>query len=267
MELLSVGVYEAPGRHGAISNLIRRHSTNPLDVRDAALEGIEVASARRLLDLGCGFGFMAEGLARRAKPGTEIVGIDINPANGEPFEARMAVFDCRGHFDARALDSELPFGPRSFDGAVSSYALYFFPGIIPDVARVLRPEGFFVSVTHHERSLQSLLDVLGLPGANSPQVTLLRAFSAETGAAGLCDHFETMERREYSNSLVFLADEIDDLLRYVRFKLPLLRRERPMGADLPPEIAGRLRRMLESEGSIEIRKDDTIFVCTGPRSP
>ena len=49
--------YPEPALHESISEIIRRHSSNRVDVRLAALEGIDFNRAHRLLDLGCGFGF------------------------------------------------------------------------------------------------------------------------------------------------------------------------------------------------------------------
>jgi len=259
--LLSVGVYEAPAEHGAVSDLIRRHSTNPDDVREVALDGVAMPPSGRFLDLGCGFGFMAEGLARRARPGTEIVGVDVNASNLRHFTERMEAFGCCGRFFCRELVARLPFRSGSFDGVVASYALYFFPRLLPDITRVLGEGGFFVTLTHSEASMASLLAVLGLPEGDSPQALMLHEFSAETGGAQLRSVFGSVEEVDYRNALVFGPDGLADLLAYVRFKLPLIRRRVPPGSPVPPEIERRLRRMLDDHGCIVIRKDDRIFRC------
>jgi len=263
--LLSVGVYEAPAEHGAVSDLIRRHSTNPRDIREVALEGVDVTAGRRFLDLGCGFGFMAEALARKAKRGAEILGVDVNASNRRPLIGRIDALGCCGRFVCRELVGELPFASREFDGVVASYALYFFPRIVPDIARVLAPGGFFITLTHSEASMASLLEVLGLPEGDSPQARLLHGFSAETGGPQLRRVFRSVEETDYRNALAFQADGIADLLAYVRFKLPLIRREIPPGAPVPASIERRLRRMLADEGRIVIRKDDRIFRCWDAR--
>ena len=68
--------FENPARHAAVSALIRSRSTNLTDVRDAVLHGLDLSGARAVLDLGCGFGFMTEVVARRVAPDAEIVGVD-----------------------------------------------------------------------------------------------------------------------------------------------------------------------------------------------
>jgi SAM-dependent methyltransferase len=258
-------VYAAPTAHGSISELIRRHSANPEDVRDVALEGVNVAAADRLLDLGCGFGFMAEGLARRAPAGTEIVGVDVNPSNEIPFVRTVGRAGCRGRFVCERLVDRLDPVAGRFSGAAASYSLYFFPGLVRSISRILRPEGFFVAVTHREASLRHLLDVLDLPADNAPHLAVLHRFSAETGAGLLTPWFGSVETREYPNDLVFERADFEALLAYVRFKLPLIVRGFPLGMDVPRPIAGRAAVHLEREGRIEIAKDDRVFVCREPR--
>jgi SAM-dependent methyltransferase len=258
-------VYAVPTAHGAISELIRRHSANPDDVRDVALEGIDVAAAGRLLDLGCGFGFMAEGLARRALPGTEIVGVDVNPSNELPFLRTVGRAGCRGRFVCRRIVDRLDAVDGRFAGIAASYSLYFFPGIVRTVSRILRPHGFFVAVTHREDSLRHLLDVLDLPADNAPHLAVLHRFSAETGSDLLAPWFASVETREYPNDLVFGSGDLEALLAYVRFKLPLIVRGFPLGMDVPRPIAARAAARLEQDGRIEIAKDDRVFVCREPR--
>jgi len=150
---------------------------------------------------------------------------------------------------------------------VASYSLYFFPGLVPEVARVVVPGGRFVVITHRETSLRSLLDVLGLPVAEAPQVAALHACSAETAPSVLKPWFGTVEERPYHNELVFERSDLGDLLTYVRFKLPLIIRGFPIGSDVPTPVVERAREALDGDGRIVIAKDDSVFVCTGPARP
>ena len=93
--------HPAPTEHERLADIIRRHSTNREDVRRVALAGLDLARARRLLDLGCGSGFMARAMLGRTAPGATIMGIDREQGNRVPFLAAAAVGGCRGSFLCR----------------------------------------------------------------------------------------------------------------------------------------------------------------------
>ena len=256
--------YPAPALHESISDIIRRHSTSRTDVRRAAFEGIDLSRAHRLLDLGCGFGFMARALAGKVPAGATIVGVDAHPGNRPAFIASAAAGGCRGSYLCRTLVSHLDFPPRTFDLAIASYSLYFFPAIIPDIARVLAPGGALVAVTHSESDFSTLLGALGVPLERSALRALIRGFSAENGARLLRPHFVRVELHPYPNRLTFRAGDMAEFLTLVRFKAPQLA---PAGGPHPDpaEVEERARDVLRYTGSLEIEKDDAIFHCTGPR--
>jgi len=265
MQPPSVRAYAAPAAHGAISDLIRHHSTNRLDVRAVALVDVPVAAADRMLDLGCGFGFMAEGLAQRARPGSEIVGVDVAESNRDAFLSRVEAAGCRGRFVCREIDGGLDFLTGGFDVIAASYSLYFFPGAAGAAAARLAPGGAFVAITHREESLRHLLDVLGLPPGEAPHLSVLHRCSAETGAAVLSPHFEDVELRRYPNSLAFGPGDAEALLSYVRFKLPLIVSGFDVGSDVPDGIVRRVLAAFRERGRVNLDKDDAVFVCRRPR--
>jgi SAM-dependent methyltransferase len=256
--------YPEPALHESVSEIIRRHSSNRTDVRRAAFEGIDLSRAHRLLDLGCGFGFMARALAGKVPAGATIIGVDAHPGNRPAFVASAAASGCRGSYLCRTLVSHLDFPARTFDLVIASYALYFFPAVIPEVARVLQPGGTVVAVTHSETDFSTLLGALGVPPERSALRALIRGFSAENGAALLRPHFARVDEHPYPNTLVFRAADMAEFLTLVRLKAPQLTPAGP-GAS-PAEVEERARDVLQYTGSIVIEKDDAIFHCTGPRS-
>jgi len=256
--------YPEPALHESISEIIRRHSSNRVDVRLAALEGIDFSRAHRLLDLGCGFGFMTRALAAKAPAGATIIGVDSDPGNRPAFLATASAGGCRGSFLCHTLGSHLDFPARTFDLVAASYSLYFFPAIVPEVARVLQPGGTFVAVTHSESGFSGLLRALGVPPERSALRSMIEGFSAENGASLLQRHFAQLEQRPYPNTLTFQASDMRDFLTLVRFKAPQLA-PAAGGPAAPADIEQRARDLLQYTGSIVIEKDDATFVCTGPR--
>ena len=262
--------YEEPANHEVVSEIIRRCSTNPTDVRDYVLRGRDLSWAGRILDLGCGFGFMAEKIAPRVHPDAVIWGVDLCQGNRAEFLRRVRRQGRGARFIAMRLRDSLPWETGSFDLIVASYSLYFFPALIPEIARVLDTRGVFLALTHTVESQRDLLRRLGVGEDVSPLVTLVRRFCAENAFDMLASSFDRIERVDYENSLRFSRREVEDLASYLRFKFLLC------GTRVPAEMSGDacseglsledIRRLL-ADGPLEIRKDDAAFWCWGPRHP
>jgi ubiquinone/menaquinone biosynthesis C-methylase UbiE len=265
MDTVSLSSFESPSQHEVISNIISRTSTNRTDVRDAVLRGLDLSFARTVLDLGCGFGFMTETLAGRVAPDALIVGVDVCAANETPYLERVSSTGRTGRFIHRCIDRQLSWPDASFDLVVASYALYFFPDALPETARVLTPQGLFLTVTHTESSCRDLLRAIGLGDADSRLLALVRRFSAESAGPQLERWFGEVARLDYRNSLTFDAAHEDDLLTYLRFKLPLLLRDVAPGAELPEPFARAVQASLSRQGRVTLEKNDTAFRCTRPR--
>lgn len=257
--------YADPVAHARISALIRRHSSNDHEVREELLRGLDLSAARDILDLGCGFGFWAEALAARAAPGAVLTGVDACAGDEASYVGCVEAQGRRGRFVAAHLVSGLPFQDGAFDVVVAGYSLYFFPGVIPDVARVLGPQGSFLAVTHSEESFTGILEAVGLARESCPILRSLRRFSSENGAALLEDTFREVERVHYLNTLTFEEPDLGDLLAYLSFKLPLVRTGVRFGAELPDSFVQAASEALRHRGRIVVDKDDTLFVCKGMR--
>jgi ubiquinone/menaquinone biosynthesis C-methylase UbiE len=96
----------------------------------------------RLLDVGCGTGWLASRLARA---GWDVTGVDVS-------EDQLRLARDRGVRVVRADAAELPFGDGSFYAAVSTWThtdADDFPGLLREVVRVVVPGGAFCYVGVH----------------------------------------------------------------------------------------------------------------------
>ena len=75
--------------HKFASEIIRTHSSNPRDIREVALEKLELSNCKKILDVGCGFGFFTEALRGRIHPEALVTGLDMIQGY-EPFFSKIA---------------------------------------------------------------------------------------------------------------------------------------------------------------------------------
>lgn len=102
---------------------------------------------RRVLDLGCGFGWHCRYAA--ALGAREVLGVDLSAKMLA--EAGRLTNDPRIRYERHAIE-DFPFRPASFDVVVSSLALHYvasFAATAAAVARCLTPGGDFVFSVEH----------------------------------------------------------------------------------------------------------------------
>ncbi len=253
-----------PETHSVSRDIIFRHSSNKNDVRDVALERVDFGGVTKVLDLGCGFGFIAEKIVEKTAPGTRIFGVDACPQNEKAFLSVFKESGREAEFLLYKISTSLPFDSGSFDLVVSSYSLYFFPGIIPDVARMLKREGTFIVITHSQTSFSGLYEAMGIRREDSDIPGLLKQFSAENGEEKLSPSFEEIEKIDFPNTLSFDEKHFNDLAVYAGFKLPLLLKECDICSLLPDEYKRKLLYRLSDKKVIVIDKNDAVFRCRRP---
>ena len=109
--------------------------------RDATLQRLNLKPGERVIDIGCGPGFLCKSMAAAVSPTGRVVGIDISEdlidfatkhKSSDPIEYRAG--------NATAL----PIEPAHFDVAVSAQVIEYLAdadAALREIARVLRPGG------------------------------------------------------------------------------------------------------------------------------
>jgi len=263
--------------HQAVNCIIFGHSTNRRDIRNFALEGLDLSGVRNVLDLGCGFGFPVLGLRGKVQRGTHVVGIDIQESYQKPFLQACDSVGAIGEFHASDVAELASYPPRSFDLVLSFFSLYFFPEVVKDVARVLTDDGLFVAITHSQATLRELIQhippTMSSLGVHVPELLsiqqLLRTFSAENAEELLQPWFGGVEKKVFRNTLRFTPKEMSHLEVYLRMKKHLLLKEI---YDTSPDSVGAALNLLQASlagdagraGTLELNKDDAVLVCRRP---
>lgn len=269
-----VRVYGNIPRHQHIADLIRKRSTNKCDIRDVALETINFKSISSILDLGCGFGFFTEALAGKISPRTIITGVDLIPGHEPLFLQACNQAGVQGHFIPGHASLIADFEDRSYDLVLCSYALYFFPETVPHIARILKPRGLFVTITHDSRNMGDLFEcikkIMDRHYARKkfllPVEKIIRQFSAENGAAVLGSCFGQVDIVDYPNTLVYPLDDLHEIIDYFHFKSPFfLTGTQIEQNDIVDHLPELLQHHSPNKNDVVISKNDRIFICSDPK--
>jgi SAM-dependent methyltransferase len=238
--------------HTKIGGIIRTHSVNKTDIRDIVKRMIEWKSVRRIIDLGCGYGWFEETLEDTIEENLDlVVGIDYLVENADPFMRNAKKTAKEVAFKAQPLPATIDFPPDYFDLVISAYSLYFFPGILPEVKRILRKGGVFVVITHSETMLEEGKQFFDFKNLR----TIIEQFSAENGEGMLREHFQQITFADYCNSLIFHKGDEEDLALYIDFKREFIRKD----AD-PDLVRETMLGELFKKGEFHLSKNDKIFL-------
>jgi ubiquinone/menaquinone biosynthesis C-methylase UbiE len=268
-------VFRDVQKHLAIAQLIRRFSTNKNDIRKTALKQADLSNCQNVLELGCAFGAFTEALKDKLHPEAKITGIDIIPEYKPFFLEACRRAGYSGYFSSSGIDKirKLPAG--SFDLVICSYALYFFADMIPEIARVLKKDGLFITITHSQAGMREIVVIVKniLQQNNSlnekqslPIEIIFEQFSAKNGEKLLHPFFGRILAIDFKNTLVFQPQEIDNFLDYFQFKKSFFL----TGTDSNNKnIINQLMRELQDSAMknnlVTICKDDKIFICFHPQ--
>jgi SAM-dependent methyltransferase len=248
MKDLVIKSYGDLGFHKTIGYLIRQHSENREDIREVAKMMIDLTKVCDILDLGCGYGWFEESFSNSFR---SIIGVDCLEANEEGFLSAAKKVATKQTFIRTLLPAPIDVPTESFDLIVSAYSLYFFPEILPEVRRILRPDGVFLVITHSASMLEEGEEFFDF--SNLRQV--INNFSAENGERILRNYFDHVEARDYMNALIFTREEKDDLAKYIDFKREFISK------DISPSVVkAKMIYELETRGVMRFNKNDRIFV-------
>lgn len=261
-------------KHRHIETLIRQFSSNKEDIRLTALNQVDLTSRRHVLELGCAFGAFTEALKGRLHREATITGMDIIDEYEPFFLEACQKSGYAGKFSSNGVGAIKKLPSASFDLIICSYALYFFVEMIPEIARLLKKDGIFITITHDLCNMQELIHItrktlkehdLLLNNQLLPIEVIIRQFSADNGEALLNPFFGCIRKFDFKNSLVFQPWDIYFFMDYYQFKSPFFL----SGTGVHKKnIVNKLLQRLQDIGAeckvITMCKDDAIFICLQP---
>ncbi len=265
-------VFKDARKHLEVAGIIADHLSSKCDVRDEALNNLSLKHAGNLLDLGCGFGFFTRALQGRVDPKASITGIDRHPEYEQLYLESCKTAGLKGNFRGSGVSALGEIPDQSVDLVICSYAMYFFPWIIPELTQKLKPNASFVIITHaipHMREftnyVRSILRKKQIEvNGQLPYEKLIGLFSNRNACEQLDPYFNRIVRKRYSTKLLFNENDYDDFVKYFRFKHRFFIPEHAE-TELEDYILNTIKEDMRNGTSFEITKDDMIFICSHPQ--
>lgn len=235
--------------HAEVGAIIREHSENKKDIRTVVRDAIPWETVKSVLDLGCGYGWFEEVIPK----GLDLLsGIDCLKENEGPFLAAARARAREASFHLMVLPGPTGLPAEHFDLIVSLYSLYFFPGALSEIARLLKPEGLFLCLTHSSSMLEEGQHYFDFRNLRK----VIERFSAENGEASLRECFSKVDHIDYPNALVFRGPDERSLAMYIDFKREFIEKDVNPGV-VREKMVSELRR----KGELRFNKNDRIFLA------
>lgn len=260
--------------HLSIANIIRKHLVKGQDIREIAIHNLDLSKKKNIIDLGCGFGFFTKGLKGKVHPNAILTGIDRHSRNEQLYLDACKEIGLMGSFYSEGISKINSFVYNSFDLAICSYALYFFPKYIEQISHVLKKDGIFVVITHSQPHMieftsyvKKILKDAGIDVVDRlPYEELIDNFSNENGKELLSRWFKNVISKKVKRSLLFKYEDYANFEKYFKFKRSFFIAGNEVEQEfLTTLILNKLKQDLKKQGELIISKEDIIFVCKEPK--
>ncbi|GAB4213536.1 MAG: class I SAM-dependent methyltransferase [Roseiflexaceae bacterium] len=253
-DYLRTAQYHNAGRLQTRIGLHERFSTNPYDFQLWVFDQFELPPRCRVLELGCGPGTLWRRNAGRIPPGWQLTLADFSPGMVQTARGNLGPMARYLAADAQTI----PCPDAHFDAVVANHMLYHVPDrpqALREIARVLRPGGWFYAATNGPAHLREVKQLLARfdPALSFWGGTPDEGFGLQNGAAQLAPCFTAIELRRYESGL--LVTDAEALADFIASFAPLDPQRLP---DLRAMLAGEIAAQ---GGALPVAKETGMFVA------
>lgn len=253
---LRTNQYKDSSNLSARAYLHQRFSTNQIGWHYWVFNQFEFPQESKILELGCGPGYLWRENQNRCQSSWEITLSDISI--GMLQEAKKSPVSS-GVFRYLVHDAcVIPFSAGSFDAVIANHMLYHIPDIsaaLHEIKRVLKPGSCLYAATNGSGHLQEIKDWKSqfYPGReDSAWGTPTLRFSIENGAELLQQEFRNIRFLEYPDTL--RVDQVDPIISYIQSYTQI--KETDPGTE---QLRDYLQNYISENGAIQITKESGMF--------
>lgn len=248
-QYLKTDQYKDSSNLDARVEIHKRFSTNPYGWMPWVFDHLLILPANaKLLELGCGPGYLWKENASRIPPTWDITLSDLSAGMIDSAWRNLVVTGRNYKF--KEIDAqEIPFDDGTFDAVIANHMLYHVPDrkrALKEMRRVLKADGILFTATLGQNHMRQMWDWLERTGNGIKRETITSAFTLENGKEQLQEFFPRVELTRYLDDL--RVTDVSVMMAYIR----------SMGstADFQEDAF----RSIERELTAEMSKNGEIFI-------
>lgn len=257
--------YRDSGNLNARAELHRRFSSNKGGWHPWVQGKMGLSPNCRVLECGCGPGWLWRGQLDQLPAGCEITLTDFSAGMVAEAEEALSSAGHRFHFETADIQS-LRFEADSFDVVVANHMLYHVPDrakALSEVRRVIRPGGRFVAATNGQDHMRELNEFSGILLGEEERRSLAQlreqvssAFSLENGQEQLAPYFTQVSLHLFEDSL-----EVTEAAPLLAYAASMIGGEAILTAELQARATQWIESEIQKKGAVHITKSSGLFIA------
>lgn len=236
----------------------QRFSTNPYGWFNWVFDALtRLPDSTRILELGCGPGYLWKECVQRIPPAWNITLSDLSPGMVDAAWQNLVVTG--RNFKFEQIDAQsIPYPDETFDAVIANHMLYHVPDrkqALSEIKRVLKADGRLFATTVGDQHLNEIGAYLSRATMKDDLPRFTDPFLLENGLEQLQEFFSNVEMSRYDDNL--RVTEVEPILAYVRSGIRAMYFSETEFAQIEKE----LRHQLARDGEIFITKDSGLFLA------
>jgi ubiquinone/menaquinone biosynthesis C-methylase UbiE len=234
----------------------QRFSTNPYGWFNWVFDTfLKLPNNAKILELGCGPGYLWKECAERIPAGWDITLSDLSSGMLDAAWRNLVVTGRT--FQFKEIDAQsIPYPDESFDAVIANHMLYHVPDrskALAEIKRVLKPNGHLFATTIGKNHLKEIADLLRRISLGNTFESFGSPFTLENGFEQLIHVFTKVVVSRYSDNLH--VTEVEPIIAFIRSSIHATK----LSEDGIANIRLDLETELKEKGKIFIAKDSGLF--------